>query len=94
MGVCFVFPFIITVLSSKEHHGRWRRCIFCIFRSAYAGKLNETDQKCSQVLLVTRFPVQLWEISWAMTCSKTIKTEHIHIRGTEQMLINLKMVLI
>ena len=24
-------------------------------------------QKCSQVLLVTRFPVQLWEISWAMT---------------------------
>jgi len=38
MGVCFVFPFIITVLSSKEHHGRWRRCIFCIFRSVYAGK--------------------------------------------------------
>ena len=24
---------------------------------------NQTDQKCSQVLLVTRLPVQLWAIS-------------------------------
>jgi hypothetical protein len=29
--------------------------------------MNGNDQKCSQVAFVTKFPVQLWAISWATT---------------------------
>ena len=31
-----------------------------------------THQKCSGFLLVTRFPVQLWAISWATTSAKDL----------------------
>lgn len=41
-----------------------------------------TDQKCSQVLLVTRFPVQLWDISWAMTYSQTDEISTMRKRHT------------
>ena len=35
---------------------------------------THTDQNSSHVLLVTRFPVQLWDISCATTCNKTNDT--------------------